>query len=185
MYVSREFVEAGGLMSYGVSLPSLFQRSAYFVDRILKGAKPADLPVEQPTKVRARHQPEDGEGSRPDDPALGAGACGSGDRIAHGRSRWETAASDCAHSVRGIPWAGSVLQPPARQGQPVLRCRCRTQLVHGPRSARRPTGAHPATSSADSSAPRSAGSLAVVDHRRMALRRMAGAVPVKAAAAGA
>ena len=50
MYVSREFVEAGGLMSYGVSLPSLFQRSAYFVDRILKGAKPADLPVEQPTK---------------------------------------------------------------------------------------------------------------------------------------
>ncbi len=43
------FAEAGGLMSYGANLPALFRRSAYFVDRIIKGAKPADLPVEQPT----------------------------------------------------------------------------------------------------------------------------------------
>ena len=45
-----EFVRASGLMTYGPRVPAVFRRAAYFVDRILKGAKPADLPVEQPTK---------------------------------------------------------------------------------------------------------------------------------------
>jgi ABC-type uncharacterized transport system substrate-binding protein len=50
MHGAREFVEAGGLMSYGPNFPELFRRAGDFVDKILRGAKPADIPVEQPTK---------------------------------------------------------------------------------------------------------------------------------------
>jgi putative tryptophan/tyrosine transport system substrate-binding protein len=50
MHANRDYVDVGGLMSYGPSAADLYRRAATYVDKVLKGAQPADLPVEQPTK---------------------------------------------------------------------------------------------------------------------------------------
>jgi putative tryptophan/tyrosine transport system substrate-binding protein len=65
VFTSRQYAQAGGLMTYGASVADSFRQAAAYVDRILKGEKPADLPVQAPTNVRTRYQPEDCQGPRP------------------------------------------------------------------------------------------------------------------------
>ena len=81
MYEWREFTAAGGLISYGTSLAANSRLQGVYVGTILKGAKPADLPVQQSTKIRAGHQSQDRQGARPDDPAIGPRPRRRGDRM--------------------------------------------------------------------------------------------------------
>ena len=81
MYPTSEFVEAGGLMSYAPNNTDLFRRAADFVDKILKGTKPADIPVEQPTKFEFVDQSQNRQADRRDGSAECAGAGGSSHKM--------------------------------------------------------------------------------------------------------
>ncbi len=82
IYQQAKFVADGGLMSYGAhEKTEHYRRVAAMVDKILKGAKPADLPVEQPDEVRIGDQSQSGQADRPDDSAQRAGKSGQGDQV--------------------------------------------------------------------------------------------------------
>ena len=81
VYPWRFFPEQGGLLSYGSEQRGLFRVAASYVDRILKGEKPADLPVQAPNEYRAGDQPQDCEGARPDGAADAACTAPTSDRM--------------------------------------------------------------------------------------------------------
>src|SRR5262249_37537113 len=76
IFYQRRFAEVGGLMAYGPSLPELWRRLGVLVGKILKGAKPAELPVEQTNQIRVDDQSQDGKADRSDDPSQCAGKGG-------------------------------------------------------------------------------------------------------------
>ena len=80
-FSNRDFAEIGGLMSYGADIADAFRQVGVYVGRILKGAKPADLPVVQATKFELGHQPPDRQDARPHGAAVAARHRRRGDRV--------------------------------------------------------------------------------------------------------
>jgi hypothetical protein len=102
IYEWREFAEARGLMSYGTNLVEVYRLQGVYADRILKGEKPADLPVQLPTKFELVVQPQDCEGARPRDAGSGARPRRRGDRV-----------TDCNRRLAALH---SVVAPDCRAG---------------------------------------------------------------------
>ena len=100
VYSDRYFVTGGGLISYGPDLVDQYRRAAGYVDRILKGEKPADLPVQAPTKYELVDQPQDRQGARPRRAADAARPRRRGDRVT---------ALQIAASAHGRLWHGAAV----------------------------------------------------------------------------
>jgi hypothetical protein len=115
VYVARFFVTAGGLISYGPDFLDEHRRAASYVDRILKGEKAADLPVQAPTKYELGDQSQDSEGARPHGTADAARPRRRGDRMKRRDyisligARWPLAARA---QQRPIPRIGVIAQSP-------------------------------------------------------------------------
>jgi putative ABC transport system substrate-binding protein len=113
MYGFKEFVMAGGLMSYGTPQPDLYRRAAAHVDKVIRGAKPSDVPVEQATRFEF-------QSPGPHDPAVAAGAGGSGHRIADRRRFPLTSVAAAPLRGRALPRCGRAkAMPPARSAPDV------------------------------------------------------------------
>ena len=126
MYAFRYYITTGGLLSYGVDGVDLFRRTGIYVDRILKGAKPAELPVQAPTKFELVDQPQDREGARSRRAADAARARRRGDRISAPAASWCDPAGGSPAQVRGsVRLVASVARPL------VTVVAKRTQRLHG------------------------------------------------------
>ncbi len=120
-------VEVGGLMSYGTNIPALFRRAATYVDKVLNGARPGDVPCRAAHEIRARDQPQDDPQPRPDDPTVSTPSGGQGDRRIGSLNnpapnhRFQRTAGSCC-SLRRAQHC-SVVAAPGRLGSPTAMSR--------------------------------------------------------------